>query len=107
MNPIINTVINFIIASLFIILFLGVAFGIKKNSYINENEDDDQKAKKHWDNEYFLKHGCPFCGSDAFEEGPCGGCSVNIRCSKCGARFNSMGHFGVDLLEGPTNYYKV
>lgn len=48
---------------------------------------------------------CPDCDGDKFLEGPHGGASVNIKCAKCGARFNIVpgcpGSFGKERLSGP------
>lgn len=53
--------------------------------------------------EQFTK--CTFCGHDRFYEGPSGGASQNIECSKCGARFNigpiPGGPILLDTLSGP------
>jgi len=66
---------------------------------MNTNEGID-----HWANKgKFFKDGCPFCKSKEFLEGPHGGFSVNFKCDGCGATFNDMGPFGIDLLSGPEN----
>lgn len=45
---------------------------------------------------------CPFCDfQDEFLEGPHGGCSVNFKCNICGAKFNDLGPFGVELIGWP------
>jgi transcription elongation factor Elf1 len=48
---------------------------------------------------------CTFCGHTRFYEGPSGGLSQNITCSKCGARFNigllPDGPILLDVLSGP------
>lgn len=48
---------------------------------------------------------CPDCGGKKFLEGPHGGMSVNIECSKCGARFNIVpglaGGFGKERIRRP------
>lgn len=42
---------------------------------------------------------CPDCNTkDAMMAGPCGGCSVNIECKGCHAKFNVMWPMGVDRL---------
>lgn len=64
---------------------------------MNKNEGVD-----HWpNNKKFFEDGCPFCKSQKFLEGPHGGLCINIKCADCGATFNEMGPFGVDLLSGP------
>jgi len=61
---------------------------------MNSNEGLD-----HWkDTKVFLEGGCPFCRSLKFMRGPCGGMSENFKCAGCGATYNDMGPFGVDLL---------
>lgn len=49
---------------------------------------------------------CTFCGTSEFYEGPSGGVSQNIKCAKCGARFNigliPDGPILLDVLSGPT-----
>jgi transcription elongation factor Elf1 len=49
--------------------------------------------------------GCTFCGHDRFYEGPCGGLSVNLTCTRCGARFNigcfPTGPVLLNTLSGP------
>ncbi len=56
----------------------------------------------HWsDAVKFFKDGCPFCKSKEFLEGPHGGLAINFECSKCGAKFNDMHVFGIDLLSRP------
>lgn len=42
---------------------------------------------------------CPNCKNDKWIEGPSGGMSVNIECSKCGSRYNHMGPLGLQELE--------
>ena len=54
--------------------------------------------KKHW-GEMFKT--CPFCGNNLFKLGPKGGLSQNFECMLCGATFNHMGPFGVQLLTVP------
>ncbi|MBA7495941.1 hypothetical protein ES702_06537 [subsurface metagenome] len=55
--------------------------------------------KKHWDNRMlFFNDGCPFCKTNYFLEGPHGGLSINFKCRECGAIFNDMGPFGIDLI---------
>ena len=44
---------------------------------------------------------CPFCGNAYFLAGPRGGMSQNFKCSDCGATFNHVGPFGVDLIISP------
>lgn len=56
------------------------------------------------DRDEFFRKGCPFCGGKEFIEGPHGGLSVNIRCDICGAKFNDMSVFGVELLSKPTPF---
>ena len=66
---------------------------------MNSNEGVD-----HWsDNQKFFEDGCPFCKSKDFLEGPHGGLSINFKCAnkECGATFNDMWHFGIDLLSQP------
>lgn len=64
---------------------------------MKENEGVD-----HWsDTRKFFNDGCPFCQSHNFLEGPHGGLSINFKCAECGAAFNDMGPFGVELLNGP------
>jgi len=66
---------------------------------MNSNEGID-----HWsDNKKFFEVGCPFCKTNYFLEGPHGGLSVNFKCKECGATFNDMGPFGIDLLSKPEN----
>jgi len=72
--------------------------------YSHSLKNGDVKTRTHWDEEYFLKHGCPFCGSHSCYEGPQGGASVNLMCAKCEAKFNFMGCMGIDLIEKPRNY---
>lgn len=56
----------------------------------------------HWsDNEKFFEEGCPYCKSKEFLEGPHGGNCINFKCASCGATFNDMWVFGIDLLSGP------
>jgi hypothetical protein len=38
--------------------------------------------------EFYDKHRMPCCGSTNFIEGPKGGASINIECSKCKKKFN-------------------
>ena len=44
---------------------------------------------------------CPFCSNNLFLVGPSGGLASNFKCLLCGATFNDMGPFGVDLLSEP------
>ena len=44
-------------------------------------------------------HDCPDCGSNDWLEGPCGGLSINVKCRKCGGKFNDMGPFGIEKIE--------
>lgn len=44
---------------------------------------------------------CPFCKGEKFVAGPRGGLSQNFKCDNCGACFNNMGPFGVELLSKP------
>jgi len=37
---------------------------------------------------FYDQHKMPCCGSAEFLEGPEGGMSTNIKCAKCGARWN-------------------
>lgn len=37
---------------------------------------------------------CPDCGSEEFYEGPCGGMCQNMKCCKCGHKFN----FGLPIV---------
>jgi len=53
---------------------------------------------QHWDKMF---ESCPFCGNKGFLAGPRGGRAQNFKCSDCGAAFNNMGPFGVDLLSEP------
>lgn len=53
------------------------------------------------DSEKFFDDGCPFCASIEFIEGPHGGESINFKCADCGAGFNDMGPFGIELLSKP------
>jgi transposase-like protein len=55
------------------------------------------------DRKKFFDEGCPFCKSKSFLEGPHGGLSINFKCAnpECGAVFNDMGLFGVELIEEP------
>lgn len=50
---------------------------------------------------------CPDCGHDQFIEGPHGGMNVNIKCARCGARFNIIprlvGSFGKERIGRPSN----
>lgn len=70
---------------------------------MNEREGID-----HWSyTGKFFENGCPFDQSQKFLEGPHGGQNINFKCAKCGARFNDMGPFGVDLLEGPESNKRV
>lgn len=43
---------------------------------------------------------CPDCGHEKFIKGPSGGRSVNFKCGECGAKFNSLGPFGVERIGG-------
>lgn len=64
---------------------------------MNSNEGVD-----HWSNRgNFFEDGCPFCHTNYFLEGPHGGMSVNFKCRECGATFNDMGAFGIELLQRP------
>ncbi|MBA7661961.1 hypothetical protein ES703_69981 [subsurface metagenome] len=55
--------------------------------------------KRHWDDKIiFFNDGCPFCYCKDFLEGPHGGLSINFKCGNCGAIFNDMGPFGIDLI---------
>ncbi len=55
--------------------------------------------KTSWpDRRLFFRSGCPLCASNNFLEGPHGGLSVNFQCAKCGAEFNDVGPFGIELL---------
>lgn len=66
---------------------------------MNSNEGIDHWSEK----QKFLEDGCPFCKSKEFLEGPHGGLSINFKCANkvCGATFNDMGPFGIDLLSQP------
>ena len=44
---------------------------------------------------------CPFCNNELFLVGPSGGLATNFSCMECGATFNDLGAFGVDLISGP------
>lgn len=51
---------------------------------------------------------CPDCNSKSFYLGPEGGGSINIMCSKCGARFNvapGSPSFAQRLLPNPPEPY--
>lgn len=53
------------------------------------------------------KNDCLFCKSHGcFKEGPSGGLSQNIYCVCCGAGYNLMGPFGVEIiaLPGPNSW---
>jgi len=54
--------------------------------------------KKHW-NKMFSN--CPFCRTTVFLAGPRGGLSQNFKCKNCGATFNNVGPFGIELLSKP------
>ena len=63
----------------------------EKENIVKRNKDLTDHIRK--------KRRCPDCGAkNSMKEGPCGGLSVNIICSKCGARFNDMGAFGIDRI---------
>jgi DNA-directed RNA polymerase subunit RPC12/RpoP len=67
-----------------------------------EEAMEENKGVNHWeDNAKFFEDGCPFCKSKEFLEGPHGGLSINFKCAKCGATFNDMWKFGIDLLQKP------
>lgn len=52
--------------------------------------------------------GCPFCDSkEGWIEGPSGGMCTNFMCDNCGAKFNAMGPFGIELLGYPKYMDKV
>jgi len=55
--------------------------------------------KRHW--EHLDWEGCPFCCCEEFLEGPHGAGSINFKCNMCGATFNDMGPFGVELVGWP------
>ena len=59
----------------------------------------EKEGLLNWGMENF--DGCPFCDCAEFIHGPEGGCSINFKCSACGARFNDMGVFGVQLIGWP------
>ena len=42
---------------------------------------------------------CPHCKNDKWYEGPEGGGSVNLKCTRCGSKYNYMGPFGLQELE--------
>lgn len=95
-----------VVVTLLVIFLIGcILFGIKYNISMEGNSREknkkDYQVGRRWENSYFMEHGCPFCGTNSFIEGPCGGMCVNITCSNCYAKFNSMGPFGVELLEKP------
>jgi hypothetical protein len=56
----------------------------------------EQEELDHEERRVFRSGLCPDC-SAPLEEGPHGGLSVNMYCSRaaCGSRFNEMGPFGV------------
>ena len=71
-------------------------------SLLVEESMNNREGIDHWsDTKKFFDDGCPFCGSKEFLEGPHGGQSINFKCARCGATFNDMGPFGVDLLARP------
>jgi len=53
---------------------------------------------QHWDKMFA---NCPFCCNELFLVGPSGGLATNFKCMKCGAAFNDVGPFGVDLISKP------
>ena len=53
---------------------------------------------RHWQ---YMFNDCPFCNNNLFLAGPEGGLSQNFKCAECGATFNHMGPFGVDLISEP------
>ena len=59
----------------------------------------DERTKLHWDQGEWNQ--CPFCGCEKFLAGPEGCGSANFKCSSCGATFNDMWRFGVDLIGWP------
>ena len=60
----------------------------------------EKEGLLYWKTEDFEGR-CPFCDCAEFLEGPHGGNSINIKCARCGAEFNEMGLFGVQLLGWP------
>lgn len=42
---------------------------------------------------------CPHCENTGWWEGPEGGGSVNITCTRCHSRYNYMGPFGLQEIE--------
>lgn len=50
---------------------------------------------------------CPSCRSIWFFEGPRGGLSVNVKCVKCGRKFNYMGPFGMDGIDNDDAGYST
>lgn len=52
--------------------------------------------------------GYPFCdNNEKWIEGPSGGMCTNFMCGSCGAKFNAMGPFGIELLRYPVCMDKV
>ena len=56
----------------------------------------------HWTcEEWNWENGCPFCRCLEFVRGPEGGNCINFKCVRCGAKFNDMWRFGIDLIGWP------
>lgn len=101
-------IIIIIIVGIFLSVLVGCVIYSFKHSTNLEKENKKESKKDYyvgmrWENTYFMEHGCPFCGTNSFIEGPSGGMCINIICSNCYAKFNSMGPFEVELLEKPKN----
>jgi len=50
---------------------------------VTEEELKDPLVKS-----FYEDHVCPDCKGKEFLEGPHGGASINIKCAKCGSKFN-------------------
>jgi tRNA G26 N,N-dimethylase Trm1 len=75
----------------------------KKVEFVgDENVKRKYNVGERFDNDEFVKAGCPFCSCKEIIEGPHGGSSINFTCSHCGAKFNYMGPFGIEILSDPT-----
>jgi len=50
---------------------------------------------------------CPNCGCDAFNKGPSGGMSLNIRCSGCGTKYWFAPPFTPEIIDNDDRSYNL
>jgi predicted nucleic-acid-binding Zn-ribbon protein len=65
--------------------YKGTYFKQLMKSLKKDNRSENEKMF-----DELTKNGCLDCGNSEFLEGPSGGMAQNIKCSKCGSKYNVM-----------------